>query len=355
MEGGVERDEDHFLSCYGPVLDRLSPRTQSPAGGLGAICGHCQRLELINEEETDSHVAGHDDVMEVEGEATLLALFPREEAMLFAVVVVHGAIHLHDEGQTGAFHAGRLHLLERDVLEDDVVAHLVVDRLVHIGLEVVDIADLRGRGHALEGLAEAHALCAPQRKLVERFLCGVAEPGPEHEGRAECACPPLASLAVHGYHVLVIGAQPCGRCLTELDDAAEARHVVVVERDSLDLVVQKACVVVSIATLLVVLAQVVDQERAVVELRKEASNVADVVAVHDIVHARDRHRNEAVCDVGEIQIDLAVWTDESPLVDGHGDLQLLPEVLVHAEAALERKQASDQMEVPVDSPDNDVV
>eukprot|EP00961_Rhodomonas_salina_P065515 880962-Rhodomonas_salina.3 len=109
----------------------------------------------------------------------------------------------------------------------------------------------------------------------------------------------------------------------------------------------------------------------VVELRKEASNVADVVAVHDIVHAlahrrgcqrratrweprspehgircvceadgsvyRDRHRNEAVCDVGEIQIDLhalrqcrrgcsghkdtrvhlAVWTDESPLVGAH--------------------------------------
>eukprot|EP00961_Rhodomonas_salina_P173641 2341828-Rhodomonas_salina.1 len=97
-------------------------------------------------------------------------------------------------------------------------------------------------------------------------------------------------------------------------------------------------VVVSVAFLLVRLTQVEHHKRSVVPRRQETRHVPDVVAVRRVLDARQRERDEAVGDVGQVEVELRVAVEEAPLGVGHSVLQHPTHVPGHPQAQVHCQQ-----------------
>lgn len=129
-------------------------------------------------------------------------------------------------------------------------------------------ASVRGRGRA--------SVCAYQG-----FPGGGKKTSPQHKGRAERPCPPLAALAMHRDNIFFAFVEELGSVLTVEHKCTQRTNVVVAHRVLLHLRVQSSRVIISVTTLLLRLATIDHAKGAIVVICKKLGHVADIIAIEN--------------------------------------------------------------------------
>mmetsp|Transcript_125332 Transcript_125332/g.350978 ORF Transcript_125332/g.350978 Transcript_125332/m.350978 type:complete len:650 (-) Transcript_125332:96-2045(-) len=173
-------------------------------------------------------------------------------------------------------------------------------------LVVLDVADLRGDGHAL---AVARPL---RRETPQRLLCGVGHPEAQKQRGHHEAGPPLSGLAMHHDDVGGVRLEEFLHVPADDVDVREGARVVVWEADVAVLLLETALGVHPLDT------QVVDLVATAVPDLEESLDLAHRVPQLGLEHAArgPTHRDDLGRDVRQVQIKAVVGVHIAVLLLG---------------------------------------
>eukprot|EP00960_Hanusia_phi_P014695 434861-Hanusia_phi.AAC.6 len=338
VERRVERHEAQQLSLDPPVLDSRPPGQQLASQPRDVRHGSV----ALEEEEADGDVTADGKQAEVESPRAVVHVFRLqvEDPVRFAVVEDEVGPVEHKERDLARLllpsrRRAQLHALEEEDARGQEVDLSVVGQQL---LQVSQVSLLARRVHALHAPVRLRGLRPPVREVAHRLLRRAAGPRPHHHGRHEGAGSSLAPAAVDRKDVLLARVEPARGSLAVLEEDLERRGVVVEHRQLLHLPVEEGGVVVAVARLLEVLAQVHHHKAPEVPRGEELGHVPHVVAVHGAVDAGEGHGEEAVADVGQVQVEVHVRVDEPPLRPAAVEGRERPQELQHQVQASEHVQ-----------------